>query len=80
MPFSYEVHKDLRLVVSTGYDCLSWEEIKRCQDQTLSDSDFKPEFDQVVDLRAVTSFNMSSEQARTLARRKIFSSTADGLL
>ena len=72
MPFSYVVHKDLHLVVSTGYDCLSADEIKRCQDQTQGDPDFKPEFDQVVDLRAVTSFNMSSEQARTLARRKIF--------
>ena len=73
MPFSYVVHKDLRLVVSNGYDCLSWDEIKRCQDQTQSDPDFKPEFDQIVDLRSVTSFNMTSEQARMLARRKIFS-------
>jgi hypothetical protein len=72
MPFSYIIHKDLRLVVSTGYDCLSWEEIQRCQDQTRSDPDFKSEFDQVVDLRSVTSFNMTGEQARMLARRKIF--------
>jgi len=73
MPFSYVVHKDLRLVVSTGSGCLSWSEIKRCQELAQSDEDFKPEFDQIVDLRSVTMFDMRAEHVKVLARRRIFS-------
>jgi hypothetical protein len=76
MPFSYVVHNDLRLVVSTGYKRLSWSEIKRCQDLTQSDPDFNAQFDQIVDLRSVTGFAITAEQARMLAGRRIFSFTS----
>src|SRR5215831_7304572 len=73
MPFGYVVYKDLRLVVSTGLGRVSWSEIKACQDQTKTDPNFNPEFDQIVDLRATTSFDMTVAQAGVLARRMIFS-------
>ncbi len=73
MTFSYVVYSEHRLVISTGSGRVTWEEIKERQDQTKTDPDFNPEFNQVVDLRAVTSFDMTSEQARLLARRMIFS-------
>jgi len=73
MPFGYVVYKDLRLVVSTGLNRVSWTEIKACQNQTKTDPNFNPEFDQIVDLRATTSLEMTGEQARVLARRMIFS-------
>jgi len=73
MPFGYVVYKDLRLVVSTGLNRVSWTEIKACQNQTKTDPNFNSEFDRIVDLRATTSFEMTSEQARVLARRMIFS-------
>lgn len=73
MPFAYIVHKDLRLVVSTGHDCVSWTEIRACQDQAKNDPNFNPEFDQIVDLRATTRLDMTGEEARVLARRMIFS-------
>jgi len=76
MPFSYVVYSEHRLVVSTGSDRVTWEEIKERQDQTKTDPDFNPEFNQVVDLRAVSGFDMTSEQARLLARRMIFSPTS----
>ena len=76
MPFSYVVYKEHRLVISTGLGCLTWSEIKEQQDQTKADLGFDPEFNQLVDLRAVTRFEMTSEQTRMLARRKIFSSTS----
>jgi hypothetical protein len=76
MPFSYVVYKEHRLVISTGSGCLTWSEIKEQQDQTQIDPGFDPEFNQLVDLRAVTSFEMTSEQTRMLARRRIFSSTS----
>ena len=76
MPFSYVVYKEHRLVISTGSGCLTWSEIKERQDQIKADPGFDPEFHQLVDLRTVTSFEMSSEQTRMLARRRIFSSTS----
>ena len=76
MPFSYVVYKDRNLVISTGSDRVTWEEIKARQDQVKNDPDFNPEFNQIVDLRAVTGFDMTSEQTRSLACRMIFSSTS----
>ena len=76
MPFSYVVYRDHRLVISTGSDLLRWEEIKERQEQTKTDPSFNPEFNQIVDLRAVTGFDMTSEHARLLARRMIFSATS----
>src|SRR5215472_10850147 len=73
MPFSYAVYQQQRLVISTGSGCVTWNEIKERQEQTKTDPNFNPEFNQLVDLRAVTSFDMTSEQARVLARRMIFS-------
>src|SRR5690349_21755735 len=73
MPFAYIVHKGLYVVVSTGLDRVSWTEIRACQDQTKTDPNFNPEFDQIVDLRTTTSFDMTGEQATVLARRMIFS-------
>ena len=66
MPFSYAVYKQQDLVISTGSRCVTWNEIKERQDHTKTDPTFDPEFNQLVDLRAVTSFDMSSEQARCL--------------
>lgn len=76
MPFSYIVQKQYRLVISTGSGCVTWNEIKERQDQTKTDPTFDPEFNQLVDLRAVTSIEMTSEQAKMLARRMIFSFTS----
>ena len=76
MPFSYVVHKEYRLIVSIGSDCVTFSEIKTRQDQTKTDPDFNPEFNQIVDLRGVTHFDMSSEQAKALARRMIFATTS----
>jgi hypothetical protein len=76
MPFSYVVYSEHRLVVSTGSDLVTWQEIKTRLDQTKTDPDFNPEFDQIVDLRAVTGFDMTGDHVRLLARRKIFSATS----
>src|SRR5579859_667257 len=76
MPFSYVVYSEDRLVISTGSDRVTWEEIKARQDQTKAHTNFNPEFNQIVDLRAVTGFDMTSDHARLLARRMIFSATS----
>ena len=73
MPFTYVVHSQHQLVVSTGVGRVKWKEIQERQDQTKTDPDFNPDFNQIVDLRAVSGFEMNTEQARFLARRMIFS-------
>jgi hypothetical protein len=76
MPFSYVVYAKHRLVISTGSDLVTWKEIRERQDQTKTDPEFNPEFNQLVDLRAVAGFDMTSGQISALARRMIFSATS----
>ena len=73
MPFSYVVYKDRRLVISTGSGLVTWSEIKARQDETQTDPNFDPEFNQIVDLRTVTGFVMTPDETRLLAQRHIFS-------
>jgi len=65
MAFSYVVYSEHRLVISTGSDLVTQEQINERQDQTKTDPDFNPEFNQIVDLRATTGFDMTSDQARS---------------
>jgi len=74
MPFSYAVYKEQRLVISTASGRVTQAEIKERQDQTGSDPDFDPEFNQIVDLTAVTDFEMSMDEFTALARRRVFGS------
>jgi hypothetical protein len=76
MAFSYVVYPEHRLVISTGSGRVTWNEIKARQDQTKTDPDFNPEFNQIVNLSGVTSFAMNSGQASVLAQRTVFSSTS----
>jgi len=74
MPFDYVVYKEHRLLISTALGRVTWEEIKTRQDQTKTDPEFDPEFDQIVDLRSATRVELTGDQIRFLAGRQIFSS------
>lgn len=74
MPFDYVVYREHRLVISTASGLVTWDEIKARQDQTRTDPEFDPEFDQIVDLRSATRIELSGDQVRFLAGRRIFSS------
>ena len=74
MPFDYVVYKEYRLVISTASGVVTREEIKARQDQTKTDLEFDPEFDQIVDLRSATRVELSGDEIRFLASRRIFSS------
>ena len=76
MSFSYVIYKNHRLVVSTGTGRVTSDEIKARQDQTKTDPDFNPDFNQIVDLRAATTVDLTVDQARALASRNIFSPTS----
>lgn len=72
MPFDYVVYREHRLVISTASGLVTWDEIKARQDQTRTDPEFDPEFDQIVDLRSATRIELSGDQVRFLAGRRIF--------
>ena len=73
MPASYVIDKRRRLVVTTGSGCVTFAETKAHQDQLLSDPDFDPDFDQLVDCTAVTELELSAEEARIIIGRRVFS-------
>lgn len=74
MSTSYAIHSELRLVVSAGYGCLHWSDVKTCQDRTRTDARFSAQFNQIVDMRLVTSTGeLSADETRMLARRFWFS-------
>lgn len=52
MPCRYVIDIEQRLVISTGWDRVTFAEIKAHQDQLVSDPDFNPEFNQFVDATA----------------------------
>ena len=76
MPVRYVIDKEQQLVITTGSDRLTFAEIKAHQDQLLNDPDFNSEFNQLIDLRAATSLDLSVNEAKTIARRRLFSPTS----
>jgi len=76
LPYNYIVYKKHHLVVSTGTGRVTCSEIKACQDQAKSDPEFDPNFNQIVDLRTATTVDLTMDEARMLASRTIFSSSA----
>jgi len=73
MPFDYVIHKERRLVISTGSGRVTSAEIETRMNQALSDPDFNRDFNELVDLRAATAIDASSDEARMLAGRKLYS-------
>jgi len=73
LPCRYVIDKERRLVISTCWGRLTYEEMKAHDDQLEKDHDFKPEFDQLADLTKVAVLAISAEQGKTLARRYVFS-------
>jgi hypothetical protein len=76
VPCRYVIDKERRLIVSTGWDRLTFAEAKAHDDQLFSDPDFNPEFNQLIDATAVTVMDMSIDEAKSLARRAIVSRTS----
>jgi hypothetical protein len=73
MPCRYVIHVQQRLVVSTGSERVTFEEMKAHQDQLIADPDFDPTFNQLLDATAVTDLDLSRDDVKSLATRKVFS-------
>ena len=73
MALRYVIDREHRLVVVIGSGIVSAADIKALIEQGPQDPDFNADFDEFVDLRAVTGFELSGDQVRMLAGYKLFS-------
>lgn len=73
MPCRYIIDKERLLVISVGWDRVSFAEIKAHREQLAGDPDFNPDFNQLVDGIAVTALDISMEEAKTIASGTVFS-------
>lgn len=76
MPVRSVIHKKLRLVVTTEEGCVTFADMRANQDRLLSDPEFDPEFNQLSDATQATDSDLSTDNTRTLFKRKVFSTTA----
>ena len=76
MPCRYRIDTEQRLVVTTAWGRVTFADMRAHQDQLAGDPLFKPEFNQFVDATAIKEVDVSFDEARNLAERKIFSPTS----
>ena len=74
MPFTYQIDKEHRLVLSTASGTGTAADIVTHYAALAKDPDFSPEFDQFVDLTQVTRIEISTSDVIEDARRHLFSS------
>jgi len=72
MPCSYVIDKPRRLVLTAGWDVVTFDEAMAHQDQLLADPAFSSEYSQLIDLTRVTSIPIDVGQVRQLAQRNVF--------
>ena len=73
MPCIYVIDDERRLVLTTAWGVLTYEEAKTHQDALFNDPDFDRSYDQIIDAQGVTSIAFSLDEAKALARRPMFS-------
>jgi len=73
MKVSYSIDKQRRLILTTAEGRVVFDDIKEHQDRMLGDPDFDMNFDQLIDTTAATTVDISADEARVLASRRIVS-------
>jgi len=68
MPAEYVIDKELRLVITTAWDRVTFAEARAHQERLRNDPDFHPEFNQLLDATAVTALDISHDEAKTIGR------------
>ena len=76
MPIDSRIDKDRQLVVATASGRVTFAEATDYQDRLLNDPDFNPEFRQLLDGRAVTHLDITVDQAKIVAKRRLFSDSS----
>jgi hypothetical protein len=67
MPISYEIKRESRLVVCTGYGVVTADEVLQFHDQIVKDADFDSSFSELVDATAITGTDVTPSGMRALA-------------
>jgi hypothetical protein len=73
MALNYHIEKKHRLVLITGFGVIGPNEIVANRETLLSDPDFDPSFDALVDFTQVQETLLNSDVLRTLSREPLFS-------
>ncbi|HKU28697.1 MAG TPA: hypothetical protein VJQ54_24715, partial [Candidatus Sulfotelmatobacter sp.] len=73
MPFTHRILKEQRLVLIIGSDVVCADDIIANRQALLSDPDFDPGFDALVDFTRVPNASLNLDAIRTLSRQPLFS-------
>ena len=76
MPFDSVIEADRHLIVTTATGVITGEEGLACCLALKERNDFNPAFNQLIDLRLATRFEVTSSQLRMIAAQPLFSSTS----
>jgi hypothetical protein len=61
------------LILTTVEGCVTFEDIKGHQDRLLADPDFDASFDHLIDATSATKLDISADEAKMIAHRRIVS-------
>jgi len=76
MPCDYIIDKKRRLILCTGWDHLTFGDMKAQQVELANNPEFDPSFNQLVDVSKVTHLDLSIPQAKTIAKHGIYLPTS----
>lgn len=76
MPARYSIDQERRIVYSSAWDVLTYEDCLGHQQALLADPRFDPTFSQLIDFTAVTHTTLTTAQIRGLAVASIFAADA----
>lgn len=76
MPIRYVIDKKRRLVITAGWGRVIFAQMKAHQDQLISDPEFDPSFNQLIDATGTVALDISTEEAQIMASRQVFSSSS----
>jgi hypothetical protein len=73
MKVKYFIDKQRRLIRTTAEESIRFDDIRSHQDRLLADPDFDVSFDQLIDTTPAMKFDLSPDEARIIAERRIVS-------
>jgi len=76
MPCGYAIYKEQKLVITKVWDCVTFPEIRQHQEHFVSDPDFDAAFNLLIDATGITAFDITTDEAKTIASQGLFSSTS----
>jgi hypothetical protein len=67
------IDKQRQLIRTSAEGRVTFGDVKDHQDRLLADPDFDPSFDQLINATTAAKFDISADEARVLATRRLFS-------